>query len=70
MITQFHTPDGVFTIDTATVTDDELATLLNMTRQNLDNYLAEQNIFSPPSGTGVPEKLAYLEDFLGGIYPP
>lgn len=70
MIAEFHTKDGVFTVDTATITDKELKKKFNMTRQDLNNFLAEQTHFEPPQGTGVPEKLAYIEEFLGRIYPP
>lgn len=41
MITQFHTKDGVFTVDTDMITDKELAKI-GMTRQNLDDFLTEQ----------------------------
>ena len=41
MIAQFHTPKGVFTVDTDTITDKELAKL-NMTGQDLNDFLAEQ----------------------------
>ena len=41
MIAQFHTPKGIFTVDTGTITDEELARL-NMTRQDLNDFLAEQ----------------------------
>ena len=41
MIAQFYTPKGVFTVDTDTITDKELAKL-NMTRQDLNDFLAEQ----------------------------
>ena len=42
MIAQFHTPKGVFTVDTDTITDKELANKFNMTGQDLNDFLAEQ----------------------------
>lgn len=35
---------------------------------NPDYIEPEPTVFDPPPGTGVPERLEYIEDFLGGVY--
>ncbi len=42
MKVQFHTKDGIFDIDTDTITDEELAELDGMDRDKLNAFLAEQ----------------------------
>lgn len=42
MIITFHTPKGIFEVNTDTVTDTELARLDGMNREKLNKFLAEQ----------------------------
>jgi len=51
MIIQLYTPEGTFTVNTDAITDEELAEL-NITRQNLNDYLA-QFPPEPPHSTHI-----------------
>lgn len=65
MKVQYHTPDGVVTVDTETVTDEELAEL-GITREDLPISTS----FTPGNPIqGVELRLTIVENFLKGVYP-
>ncbi|MBA7569582.1 hypothetical protein ES708_11323 [subsurface metagenome] len=66
MIITYHTPDGQVTIDTLTVTDEELEAL-GMDRSKLP---PEPLVFTAsPPGTAIGKRLNNIEDFLREAYP-
>ncbi len=65
MLVQYHTPKGIITIDTETVTDEELE-VLHISRDKLPK---PQVFEASPPGLALGERLNNIEDFMERLYP-